>query len=497
MTDQIQQLNALLRQRYPSFLHKCFQELNPGQTYLRNWHIQAMCHALIRASRGDGRRLMLCVPPRHLKTICSTKALAAFLLGHDPSLNIICVSYSADLAIAHSRDFRRIVEAPWYRGLFPKFQIAASGSGGANTQSEIRTTLNGGRYATSVEGTLTGRGADLIIIDDPIKPDAGMSKAERDAVNNWYRNTLVTRLNNPTEGRIIIVMQRVHGDDLVGHLLDLEGENWDVLNIPAIAYRDETYRIGDGLEDLYQRRSGEVIDPRSLDQEGLERQRRSMGSQHFEAQYQQNPQPEGGNIIHREWLHTVTPEVLAIPCDGIVQSWDTASSSAERADYSVCTTWEIRGENYVLVDVFRKRLDYPTLKSIALERASQPDVHYVLIENAGTGKALAQEMHGRVPANVRYCHPNGDKTMRLIEASTTFESGRVFLPETAPWKEALIEELLSFPASRHDDQVDSVSQFLNWVRRSAFRPGILEEWAAPPKRPLGSLDLLKQARSRA
>lgn len=238
MASQRDLLQALLRTDLPSFIAKCFATLEPGGAHRENWHIHHIAHQLTRMSGSEVKRLIITIPPRHLKSICGTVAYTAWVMGHDPSLRILTVSYGSDLAHELARQFRTIVESDWYQQTFPRFKIRSA------RKNQITTTLNGSRYATGVGGSVLGRGADLIVVDDPMKAEAALHDAERRRVNNFYDNTLSTRLNNKTQGAILIVMQRLHEDDLVGHVLDKD--EWEVSTIPAIETVARSYRTGPG-----------------------------------------------------------------------------------------------------------------------------------------------------------------------------------------------------------------------------------------------------------
>ena len=226
-------LRALLRTNFSAFVEKAFATLAPGQAFTPSWHMSAIGYQLDRVRKGEITRLIINLPPRSLKSIMASVAFPAFLLGHDPTKRVICVSYSGDLARKHSNDFRAMLEASWYRDLFPGARI-----GRKDSETEIETTARGFRLATSVGGTLTGRGAELLIIDDPLKPEDAMSEAKRNAANEWFRTTLISRLDDKRTGAIVIVMQRVHVDDLTGFVLSLS-DDWTVLSLPAIAEVDE------------------------------------------------------------------------------------------------------------------------------------------------------------------------------------------------------------------------------------------------------------------
>jgi predicted phage terminase large subunit-like protein len=196
-------LAAILRTDLPGFVQKVFTVVSPGEPLSFNWHIAAIAHALEKVLRGETRRLIITVPPRHLKSICSSVALPAFVLGHDPTRRIICVSYAQELSTKHANDTRAVMQSGWYRRLFPRTVIDPA----KNTEGEVMTTSRGFRLATSVGGTLTGRGGNLIIIDDPIKPADAMSESARERVKHWYETTLLSRLDNKANDAIILVMQ--------------------------------------------------------------------------------------------------------------------------------------------------------------------------------------------------------------------------------------------------------------------------------------------------
>jgi hypothetical protein len=226
MTSDARVLQALLRTDFRAFLQKIFATLSPGQTYVSTWHAEAIAWRLERVRCGEVRRLIINMPPRSLKSIAASVAFPAFVLGHDPSRRIICVSYSGDLAKKHSNDFRAGLESRWFRSAFPNTRIGPF----KNSETEIELTERGFRLATSVGGTLTGRGGDIIVIYDPLKPDDALSEAKRSTANQWFTNTLLSRLDDKRTGAIVVVMQRVHVDDLTGFLLGQSGE-WDVLRL--------------------------------------------------------------------------------------------------------------------------------------------------------------------------------------------------------------------------------------------------------------------------
>ena len=450
-------LRHALREDFLVFLERSFRHLHPSAPYHSNWHHAAIAWRLARVQKEGGVRLIVNVPPRSLKSVTISVAWVAWMLGRDPRLKFVCVSYSGELALKHARDCRELMRSSWYREAFPAACLLR------DAEHDFTTTLGGGRLSTSVGGTVTGRGGDIIVIDDPIKPDQGTSEAARTMVNEWYRNTLASRLDDQAKGSIVLVMQRVHEDDLSGVLLEAGG--WDLLRLPALAEADETIPVGEGR--TYRRLEGRPLDARRQPAEHLAQLRETLGSPVFSAQYQQAPVPAEGVIIKADWLrrYDVLPERQ--PSDLIVQSWDCASKTGAMNDYSVCITALIRGRSLFIVDVLRRKMEFPTLLKTAIEQARVHAAETLLIEDAASGAQLIQTLRKDEPANVPRPlgrTPSGDKVSRLSGASARVEAGEVLLPREALWLATFERELLGFPHGRHDDQVDAFSQLLEWAR---------------------------------
>jgi len=302
------------------------------------------------------------MPPRHLKSHLVSVAFPAWCLGRNPSLQILCVSYAQDLADKLARDCRRIVMSDWYRCLFPT-RLAPR----HQAVAEFETTQQGSRLATSVGGVLTGRGADIIVIDDPLKPEEALSQAQRRSANEWFDHTLYSRLNDKEKGSIILIMHRLHEDDLVGHVL--AQEDWEVVRFPAIAEADERYLI-DTLAGprVFTRARGEALHPARESLAMLEQIRRTIGEYNFAGQYQQAPAPLGGGLVKAAWFRHYAPDEMPATFERVVQSWDTASKATELNDFSVCTSWGILGKDLYLLDVLRQRMEYPELKRAVREQ---------------------------------------------------------------------------------------------------------------------------------
>ncbi len=459
---------AFLRHDLVTFIHRAFGELNPQTRFQPAPYIQLLAARLEDCRAGKIRRLIVNLPPRSLKSHCASIAFVGWLLGHNPTIQIIAASYGQDLADKLARDTRTLMESDWYRTLFPT-RLSAR-----RAVNDFATTAGGTRMATSVGGVLTGRGADVIIIDDPLKPDEALSEVGRRAVNDWYDNTLLSRLNNKSTGCIIIVMQRLHQDDLVGHVL--RQDDWTVVSFPAIAEeREEVVYLTPYGPRQFVRRPGEALHPERESVQEYHLMRGRIGLYNFSSQYQQRPIPVSGNLIRREWLRFYHPDHERLQKWRIVQSWDTASKTSELNDYSACTTWSLEGDKFYLLDVFRQRLNYPDLKRAIISHAAAYGSPTVVIEDKSSGTQLIQDLRNeRMLDVVEYKPPAGaDKIMRLHACSDRFENGRVVLPERAPWLDDYITELIGFPGAKHDDQVDSTTQALDYLRE----PDIATEYS--------------------
>jgi predicted phage terminase large subunit-like protein len=461
----------LVRRDLMSFIERAFYELNPQTTLMYGPHIEMMAAKLEACRQGKIRRLIINVPPRSLKSHCSTIAFVAWWFGHNPAGHVICASYGQDLADKLARDCRTVMLSSWYQQLFPTRLSSRQ------AVHDFTTTEQGTRLATSVGGVLTGRGADLILIDDPLKPDDALSEPRRKAVNEWYDNTLLSRLNDKAKGCIIIIMQRLHQDDLVGHVL--EQEPWEVLSFPAIAEEDQPHVIESVFgRRLFTRRAGEALHPERESLETLAGIRQTMTEYNFAAQYQQSPIPLGGAMVKTAWLKYYEPGELPEQFTGIVQSWDTANKGTDLSDFSVCTTWGVRDKHFYLLDVFRKRLNYPELKRAALGLAKAHDANTILIEDKASGTPLIQDLRADGLFGITpYEPPAGtDKIMRLHLQTAMFENGHVLLPRHAPWLADYVAELTGFPGTKFDDQVDSTAQALQFLK-TGFDLAVWEAFA--------------------
>ncbi len=434
----------------------------PG--YQAGWVHRDICQRLERfladviAKRSP--RLMLFMPPRHGKSELSSRRFPAWSLGRHQDLSIIGASYAADLARLFNRDVQRIIDSDEYRQVFPGTtlfgkNVRAVADGSFLRNSDIFEVVGhkGVYRGAGIGGGITGMGADILDIDDPIKDaEQAESEAYREACWAWYTSTAYTRLM--PGGGVLLTLTRWHEDDLAGRLLKAarhgDGDQWEVVSYPAIAEEDEPHR-----------QEGEALHPERYSLEQLQAIKRAVGTRVWTSLYQQHPTPPGGAIVKANWFKRYgTPPANPL---AIIQSWDTANKAKQRNDFWVCTTWAVTDSGYYLLDVCRKRMEYPegkrTVKSLYLE--ARPAA--ILIEDASSGQSLAQELAAEglpvipLPARV-------DKVTLLMFESAAIEAGLVHLPEAADWLIDYEAELTAIPNTKHDDQGASTAQFLNWIR---------------------------------
>lgn len=448
-------------------------EVTPAFTW--TWpHLKLILREIRKVIARENDRLILSVPPRHGKSEAVTVRLPVYLMENDPSHRVIVGAYSQFLANKFSRKTRKIALA---RGIIPM-------SRSRYAVEEWETENEGGMRAAGVGAGVTGTGGDTIIVDDPVKSrKEANSEVTREAVWDWYKDDLFTRMEPGSA--MIVIMTRWHEDDLAGRLIKEEGRQedggqWRVINLPALA--EENDPLG--------RKPGEALCPERYDEEALARIQKVLKSS-FPALYQGRPVPLGGNIILREWFHYYnTPPSNFFE---IVQSWDTAYKPNQINDPSVCTTWLVGPYGFYLLDEFRDHLEFPALKRTALALFRNAKEKWgvspsaVLIEDKASGQSLIQELRntsGGPP--VIAIEPENDKITRAEATTPLYEAGLVHHPANAPWLPDYESELCSFPVAPNDDRVDSMSQFLIWAmhrrqrleaygtgRRSMFAPEVM------------------------
>jgi len=438
---------------FKSFFVKVFHMLNPGVEFCDNWHLDLIIEYLKSVEESEVKRLIINVPPRSLKSTLISVAWAAWLMGNDSKKKIIVASYAQNLSTKHSIDCKAILSSSWFQKMFPNFKLMK----GAITKNKFITSEHGFRFATSVKGTLTGEGADVIIVDDPHSAGQVASYTQRNASINWFDQTLSTRLNNKKKGVIVVIMQRLHKDDLTSHLL--KKKTWNHLKIPAVADDDYVFRIRD---KKFRFRTGEMLHSAREGEEEIDIAKNELGSFAFNAQYMQSPLSSENALIKRSWIQRY--DQISRGDSLIVQSWDCAYKINDNNDFSVCSTWCVVGNYFYLIDVYKDKLQFGELKNIVENMAIKFDASSILIEDKASGQSLIQELKRSTKLPIIAINPTKDKETRFISSLFFFESGKVFFPNNAHWLCELEEELFSFPNAKHDDQVDSITQFLNWIK---------------------------------
>ncbi|MCP5403736.1 MAG: phage terminase large subunit [Novosphingobium sp.] len=450
------QMAALMRGYLVMFLPWVFALLHPGHKPLvMHWYLHAMCEAFQKAATGTIRRIVINVPPRHLKSITSV-AFVAWMLGRNPRLRVMLATYGAKLSREHLEKLQRVINSRLYQALFPGTRLTKSGIG----EQVLSTTTGGGCRCVTVGGATTGFGADIIIIDDAMKAEDITSEARREELDRFYSGTLLTRLNNKRCGLIISIQQRLGEDDLPARLLEAGAEH---LCLPACDDTETVHDIGFGRQ--YRRQPGEVLRPDDEPREVLDSYRREMGPRDFATQYLQLPAALEGNVIRIDRFARF--ELDEFPRERfmkLVQSWDTATSEELRADYSVCMSFGYLEGKWYLLDVLRGHFAYPKLRDLVIAQQQRWKANLVLIEDAGAGSHLCQDLGSRSDWRPRPIRPEADKITRMVGQLALVEDGEILLPVSAPWLDTLLSELRAFPTCKHDDQVDALSQFLKWAK---------------------------------
>ena len=416
-------------------------------------HHQTIIEKLEAVERGEITRLMIFMPPRHGKSLLTTQLFPAWFLGRHPDRGVITASYAQDLADDFGRRVRNLLDEPLHRATFPACHLSED----SRAANRFGTTVGGTYFSVGVGAAITGRGAHLMLIDDPIKgAEEARSETVRRSLKEWYSSVARTRLQ--PGGAIIIIQTRWHEDDLAGWLLNEQGgEGWDVLSLPAIAETDEPYR-----------KAGGALWPERFPVSELELIRRESGGAVWASLYQQRPAAAEGAIFKRDqWrFYDQAPELKRV-----ILSIDTAFKTGAENDFSVIAAWGEGTTGYYLLSLWRDRVEFPRLKQTLVNIAAQWKPRVVLIEDAASGQSLIQELRNSTALPVKPVKADRDKVSRAYAVTPLCEAGRVYLPQGAPWLPIFLDEHSSFDKGVHDDIVDTTTQALNFFRGSG-PPGI-------------------------
>jgi predicted phage terminase large subunit-like protein len=458
------------------FFRVMFPILAPGQPFIDARHFRVIATALQKVATGEIKRLAIAVPPRHGKSMLGTVAFPAWLLGHDPRLKIICASYADMLAKGFAVQSRDLIRSKEFKDIFPSAMLAPGGA----ALEELRTMEKGYRLATSVGGPVTGKGGHFIIVDDPLKALEASSVAVRQSVFDWMTQSLMSRFDKPTEGRMIVIMQRLHQDDPIGRLMAQSG--WTLLELPGEAWKRQELDLGGGIS--WDFKPGELLFPERFGHEDLKLLKEELGEAGYNAQVLQRPLPPDGNLFKMSWFRRYDVPPARKMFERVIQSWDPAYMDGETNAYTVCTTWGIAGRKLYLLDVLRKRMKFPELVPTLLLEKKKYRADQVLVERVGVGHILAQEL-GKYQTTGKWLmefQPNAAKLARAEGQTPKIERGCVYLPQSAPWLETFEQEVALFPHSVYADQVDSMSQFLRSLDHYRILNG-LSAYETDPKLP--------------
>jgi predicted phage terminase large subunit-like protein len=430
--------------------------------YELNWHHELLADQLQQWYEGKIKRLIVEMPPGHAKSEYCSKLLPSWLLGKEPDENVIATSYSEDLVKSFKNSVTENISDERYCKIFPETRIdtspnLAEGESAINNALEFRVIKKEGGYkCAGVGGSLTGRRAKFLILDDPFKNDKEADSAQlRQDRWNWFSTVFLTRMKGD-DSRVLIVTTRWHKDDIVGRIEKEKLEGWTYLRLPAIMTKDFLAEAHD--EDP--RGEGQVLWPQMHSPELINEFKKTQGSRKFAAVYQQQPTVPEGSIIKRNWLKFY--KVAPAHFDRMIQSWDCAFKDAETSDFVVGGVWAKKGGDFYLLTRIRERLDLPaTLQAVESMTARFPKARKKVVEGKANGPAVISSLKKKISGLVEY-NPTESKVSRLNSVSPFFEAGNVYLPDRsiAPWIDEFIEELIEFPNGSHDDQVDFTSQAL-------------------------------------
>jgi predicted phage terminase large subunit-like protein len=455
------QIKAAYKTDLSLFIARTFSIVSPSVEYIPNWHIDLIAEYLTACQRGEIKRLIINIPPRMLKSISVSIAFPAWLLGHNPSDQIMVASYSQALSSKHHMDCRLVMQSEWYRGLFPDTVLADD----MNTQKKFVTSKRGHRIASSVGGTITGEGANFLIVDDPLSAQEGQSETFRNRCNDWFDQTYVTRLNDKKTGCIIIIMQRLHQNDLVGYLLDKGG--WEHLCLPVQFSKASTYTKGSIVKNV---EIDDYLHPARIGQNEIAKIKAEMGSYAYAGQMLQSPNPLGGGEFLSAWLNYY--ETISIKTLNIYILVDPANSKRKKSDYTALWVIGVGGDkNIYIIDIVRTKIHLKEREDMLFEMHMKYKPKEVLYQQYGMEGDIQHYRTAMEDRNYRFhitpvTNPlnKQDRIRRLVPI---FYENRIWFPRRmykSDWENKPIDivdvfihqEYLTFPVGLHDDMLDSL-----------------------------------------
>lgn len=488
VVDQAYVINQSRQIKLKEFFQEAWHVIEPATPFKPNWHLDAISDHLEALTYGEIQNLIINIPPRHTKSICVSVVWMVWSWTIDPSLRWLFSSYSEKLSIRDSIKCRRLIRSEWFQTYWGKlFNLTED----QNQKVRFENDQTGMRLATSVGGIGTGEGGQVLVVDDPHKVDEIESDVIRQGVLDWWDKTMSTRLNDPNTGSKVVVMQRIHEDDLTGHLIskmqdDAGADKYELLILPA-EYDGNKRETSIGFSDP-RTEYGELLNPERFDKTRIAALRASLGAYSASGQLQQSPAPPGGGIFKKQWWrfwypnHYAPPErfitrvgkeyfehdQIAIPViDTYAQSWDMAFKDNVTSSEVVGQVWGRTGGNFFLLDSVSEKMDIiDTLDAVRAMTERWPETGEKLIEDKANGPAVIQTLKGKIPGLIPI-QPLGDKEARARAITPFIESGNVYLPHPkyAPWVKDTLTQFAKFPRAILDDQVDALSQMLaRWTR---------------------------------
>lgn len=481
---------------FRKFVKQGWHVVEPKHRYIHNWHIDAICDHMVAAYDRDIKRLGIMVPPRTMKSLTVSIFGPAWQWLRDPGEQFLTASYGGDLSLEFAVKSRDLIRSAWYQARWgDRFSLKSD----VNMKSKYQNNHGGQRLATSVGGIGTGEGGDIIQIDDPHNADEILSDTKRQAAIEWHDGTISTRFNQPDEGVEIIIMQRLHEKDVMGHVIELDGrEDWQILclpeeyeaNHPFVCPREVVLPNGRKLQGDVREENGQLLFPERIGPSAHERRKKRLGSFRAAGQLQQRPSAHEGAILKRQYWKFYDPKLVeslhGLPnFTSIAGSWDTSFKDKTTSDYVAGGLWGIyRGDRYLL-RLINQRMTMTQTKTAMLEFRAWGIEKFpglpmtTLIEKSANGVEIIEQLQREIPG-VQPWPASADKTSRAWAAEPDIESGNVFLPghaspEGSGYDEArtpadvqeLIEQCAKFPSGDHDDMVDMVTQLVNWSRAGA------------------------------
>ena len=424
--------------------------------------IKIICNHLQATSEGEIKRLAISIPPGFCKSLLSSVFFPAWIWTKDPSARFITGSYSLEFATRDAKRARDLIKSHWYQYLWG-WKVKLEGD--QDKKTNYQTDAKGYRFVFGTSSAYTGARADYIIVDDALKVQEAYSKLARESVGSLVGN-LNTRLVNPLTGKIILVGQRLHPDDPIGRALHQRNGKWEYLCMPLEGDRKRRCKTII-FEDT--REEGESLWPERFTSEVIKSKIEDMGSRDYNAQYQQNPLDDKGQILRREWwkYYRESPSM-----NFILQSWDTAFKKGDENDYSVCTTWGRTDTGFYLLDRWKERVEFPDLKKMLVALAAKYKPNQILIEDHASGQSLIQELKRESTLPIRAIRVDKDKITRAHAVAPLLEAGKIFVPEATPWLIDYLDNLAGFPNMEHDDEVDSTTMALNFMNNMYREPSI-------------------------